>query len=127
EQIFLSKRVPLTSRDGEVDGLCGISTNITERRRTEIALREAKAAAEDATKAKSEFLANMSHEIRTPMNAIIGLSHLCLRTDLSDRQRDYVNKIHSALRNALQWSKLFGAMPDPRPMFWDHKAYRISF
>ena len=37
--------------------------------------------AEDATKTKAEFLANMSHEIRTPMNAVIGLAHLCLKTD----------------------------------------------
>ena len=96
EQLFLSKKVPLISSNGEVEGLCGISTNITNIRRTELALREAKAAAEDATKAKSEFLANMSHEIRTPLNAIIGLSHLCLRADLSERQHDYVSKIRAA-------------------------------
>jgi len=96
EQLFLSKKVPLTSSAGEVEGLCGISTNITDLRKSELALREAKALAEEATKSKSEFLANMSHEIRTPMNAIIGLSHLCLRTALSDRQHDYVNKIHSS-------------------------------
>jgi two-component system sensor histidine kinase/response regulator len=52
--------------------------------------------AEEATAMKSIFLANMSHEIRTPMNAVIGLAYLALKTALSDKQRDYVSKIHNA-------------------------------
>ena len=52
--------------------------------------------AEEATAMKSMFLANMSHEIRTPMNAVIGMAYLALKTPLSEKQRDYVNKIHNA-------------------------------
>ena len=63
---------------------------------TEEELKVAKEKAEEATAMKSMFLANMSHEIRTPMNAVIGMAYLALKTPLSEKQRDYVNKIHNA-------------------------------
>lgn len=53
-------------------------------------------AAEAASELKTQFLANMSHEIRTPMNAVLGLTHLLLKTDLNERQYDYLRKIDSA-------------------------------
>ncbi|MDR2696318.1 MAG: response regulator [Deltaproteobacteria bacterium] len=53
--------------------------------------------AEGAGRRKSDLLLmRMSHDIRTPMNSIVGLSHLCLQTDLSGRQREYLEKIQSA-------------------------------
>ena len=76
--------------------------DITARKRMEAQLYAAKDAAEAASQAKGAFLANMSHEIRTPMNAIIGLSHLCLQTQMTDKQQDYLRKVHGAATSLLR-------------------------
>jgi len=70
--------------------------DLTEHKNNETALMAAKEAAEKATHAKSLFLANMSHEIRTPMNGILGLTALLVKTELNERQRDYLNKVYSS-------------------------------
>ncbi|WP_114859067.1 response regulator [Azospirillum brasilense] len=87
--------------DGRVEGAVVVFHEIAERKRAEVALRQAKSVAEAASRAKSEFLANMSHEIRTPMNAILGLVHLIQQTDLSSRQRDYAQKIRVSAQSLL--------------------------
>jgi PAS domain S-box-containing protein len=61
---------------GALQEIIAVSRNISERRRIEEELRQAKEAAEAANRAKSTFLANMSHELRTPLNAIIGFAQL---------------------------------------------------
>ncbi|MRV72424.1 response regulator [Duganella sp. FT92W] len=79
----------------------GYIADVTAEHTAAQALSAAKQAAEDATRSKSMFLANMSHEIRTPMNAIIGMSHLALKTGLTPRQHDYIQKIQRAGQHLL--------------------------
>ena len=76
--------------------------DVTQSRRLERELKSAKELAEANTKAKSEFLASMSHEIRTPMNAITGLTHLLLRSELSEQQTEYIETVQQSAQILLR-------------------------
>ncbi|WP_151704594.1 response regulator [Nitrincola alkalilacustris] len=81
--------------------IIGMNWDITEQKRLEDTLREAREAAEAASRMKSEFVANMSHEIRTPMTAVMGVAHLLEQTEMTPKQHDYVQKINTAARSLL--------------------------
>jgi PAS domain S-box-containing protein len=77
-------------------GILLVRYDITEQKRQERELLEAKAIAEDAARAKSEFLATMSHEIRTPMNGVLTMAQILDETRLNTDQREMTRTIRQS-------------------------------
>lgn len=100
-QYYLSKKVPLKNNANEIVGIVGISVDITEQKKLEISLREARDAAEAANHAKTEFLANMRHDIRTPLSGIVGFAELLKSEAQDSRIQEYAENL-LASSNALR-------------------------
>ncbi len=96
-----TKKVPVVDDAGEAQYLLVVSEDITERKRSEELLRDAKEQAELANRAKSEFLSRMSHELRTPLNSILGFGQLLEMDGLSEEQREPVHFILDSGRHLL--------------------------
>jgi len=112
---YISTKFPLFDAFGNLYGVCGVSTDISDRKKAEDLLKNyskkleqtvesrtnelkiAKEQAEAANQAKSAFLANMSHELRTPLNAVIGFTKLVSKDkSLSIRQGEHLNLIRQS-------------------------------
>ncbi|KTD69986.1 sensory box sensor histidine kinase/response regulator [Legionella santicrucis] len=100
--IYYSQKVPLRNQKNEVIGVLGISLDITERKKMEVALRRAKENAEVANQAKNEFIANMSHDIHTPLSGIVGMSKLLEEKEQNPERKQYARWIHESGEQLLE-------------------------
>jgi PAS domain S-box-containing protein len=93
---------PVKNRDGTLACFVAVFDDVTDAKRREAELREARDAALAADRAKGQFLATMSHEVRTPLNGVVGFTSLLLDTPLSPEQREYVQTIRMSAEALIQ-------------------------
>ncbi|MEM9024867.1 MAG: ATP-binding protein, partial [Bacteroidota bacterium] len=97
----IGQNVSLLLENDQPVGFQAVARDITEIKKLQTYLVDARKKAESSLQAKELFLANMSHEIRTPMNVILGMSKLLEASPMNDQHRDYLHNIRASARNLL--------------------------
>ena len=101
EQKWLEIYLNPIQSNGMIAEVSGIARDITDLKKYQAELVEAREQAEHSLKVKEQFLANMSHEIRTPMNGVIGMVDLLCDSPLNEDQQDYLQTIRKSSETLL--------------------------
>ncbi|MFC3909239.1 PAS domain-containing protein [Legionella dresdenensis] len=96
EVTVLSQKTPLWNNNGQVIGVLGISMDISDRKKAECELKEAKEKAEAANQVKTEFLENIRHDIRTPLTGISGFASIICEEVDDPRIKEYVKNLNTS-------------------------------
>ncbi len=102
--IYLSQKTPFYDRNGKLQGVLGVSFDITERKKMEENLQKAKQIAETANQLKAEFIHNMEHDIRTPFSGIYGIARMLAETETDAVKKDFLNDISNCAKELLEYS-----------------------
>ncbi|STX29689.1 sensory box histidine kinase/response regulator [Legionella beliardensis] len=94
KRTVLVSKVPFYDNKNQIVGILGIYNDITQRKKQEELLKEAKKTSEAAIRAKDEFIRNMSHDIRTPLSGIIGMSNLLEQEAHTQEQKEYAHMVN---------------------------------
>ena len=121
---------PVFDEEGNLSNWVSIRRDVTKRKEGQLALKNAKEAAEVASKAKNEFLSVISHELRTPLNGIIGSSELLLESPLAREEKESIEMIRqsserllSIIKSILDYSDLNEGLTKKSLAFFDLKDY----
>lgn len=100
--VLESSGVPVRDASGALAGFRGVDRDITQRRKAESELLQAKNLAESFNAAKSRFLSSVTHELKTPINAVLGMAELLETCDSQDERQEYLGHLRDAAHRLLR-------------------------
>ncbi len=100
---YITNKAPVRNDNGDIIGMMGISIDITEEKKLEQSLREAKEKAEALDRAKTEFILNISHDVRTPFMGILGFSDMLESQEQDPQKKEALGYIRQSAQRLLTW------------------------
>lgn len=103
DSIYLSTKAPFYDKNGNITGTLGIALDITERKKMEFELKQAKELAEISNKTKTKFIRNMEHDIRTPISGILGMTELLSASETDTVKKQIISDISYCTQELMKY------------------------